>query len=57
MLGVSDDDDSKKADRQRCLNCKWWEEYTAVCCNGDSEYRADFTDKDFCCGEWERWKI
>lgn len=56
MLGVLNDD-SKKADRQRCLNCKWWEEYTAVCCNGDSEYRADFTDKDFCCGEWERWKI
>lgn len=36
-----------------CSNCKWWEEFNGVCCNGDSDYRADFTASDFCCEEWE----
>ena len=36
---------------RRCLNCKWY--YEDVCCNGDSEHRADFRLKDETCEEWE----
>ena len=36
-----------------CETCKWYEDFQGVCCNGDSEYRADFTDADFVCNEWE----
>lgn len=36
---------------RRCLNCKWY--YEKVCCNGDSEHRADFRLKDETCEEWE----
>lgn len=27
-----------------CLGCKWHDEYTWVCSNGDSPYRADFVN-------------
>lgn len=36
-----------------CATCKWYEDFQGVCCNGDSKYRADFTDSNFCCEEWE----
>lgn len=29
------------------MNCKWY--YEEVCCNGDSEHRADFRLKDETC--------
>lgn len=38
-----------KAKERNCGNCKWYAEYEGVCCNGDSEHRADFTDKNFYC--------
>ena len=38
----------KRATKRNCGNCKWWAD-NEVCCNSDSEQRADFTDKDFCC--------
>lgn len=41
---------------ERCSNCKWHEDFSGACCNGDSEYRADFTDSDFVCDRWERRK-
>lgn len=36
---------------KRCMNCKWY--YEKVCCNGDSEHRADFMDVESRCEEWE----
>lgn len=38
---------------RRCMTCKWYEPFCGVCCNGDSEHRADFTDAENGCGEWE----
>ena len=36
-----------------CGSCKWHEDFNDVCFNGDSERRADYTDSDESCGEWE----
>lgn len=36
-----------------CGNCKWYEPFCDVCCNGDSEHRADFMDAESRCEEWE----
>lgn len=36
-----------------CSGCKWYEDFNGVCCNGDSERCADYTDSDESCGEWE----
>lgn len=36
-----------------CSTCKWYEDFQGVCCNGDSEHRADFTDPEDGCEEWE----
>ena len=36
-----------------CRTCRWYAEYEGVCCNGDSEHRADFVDEDYYCDEWE----
>ena len=27
-----------------CSTCRWYEDFQGVCCNGDSEHRADFTE-------------
>lgn len=36
-----------------CGTCAWYAEFEGVCCNGDSEYRADFRCLDDWCSEWE----
>lgn len=36
-----------------CETCKWWEEFNWACCNGDSEYCADFTEPGHVCECWE----
>lgn len=36
-----------------CTTCKWYEDYAGVCCNGASEHRADFTDAEDGCEDWE----
>lgn len=36
-----------------CRNCKWYEQWTGVCCNPDSDMRTDFTDEKYSCEEWE----
>lgn len=36
-----------------CKTCKWYEPFCGVCCNGGSEYRADFMDAESRCEEWE----
>ncbi len=37
-----------------CSNCKWHDRFSWVCYNGLSECRADFTDPDDVCKEWEK---
>lgn len=37
----------------RCKTCEWYEPFQGVCCNGDSERRADFVDENAVCTEWE----
>ena len=39
--------------KKYCCTCKWYAEFEGVCCNGDSEYRADFRCLDDTCEEWE----
>lgn len=36
-----------------CETCTYHDEYTGACCNGDSEYRADFTGDTESCEKWE----
>ena len=38
---------------KRCATCRWYAEFEGVCCNGDSEWRADFTEPEDCCECWE----
>jgi hypothetical protein len=33
------------------MTCKWYEPFCGVCCIGDSEHRADFTDAENGCGQ------
>lgn len=40
-----------------CKNCKWYAEFEGVCCNGDSEHRADFTSEDFSCKKFENGRV
>ena len=52
--GLYVDDDLNSIDSEKqCSSCKWHEDYSGACCNGDSEYRADFTNSDFVCDKWE----
>ncbi len=37
-----------------CSTCDYFEQYSWVCCNGDSENCADFVDEDDCCPHWKR---
>ena len=34
------------------MNCKWY--YEKVCCDADSEHRADFRLEDETCEKWEK---
>lgn len=36
-----------------CGTCAWYAEFEGVCCNGDSEYRADFRCLDDTCKYWK----
>lgn len=39
--------------RFNCGNCKWHDDFSWACCNGDSPYCADFTDNDAYCEQYE----
>lgn len=41
--------------KRKCSNCKYWDDFTGVCFNGNSDERADFTDGEFVC-KWHEWK-
>lgn len=36
-----------------CKTCKWHDDFSWVCFNGDSPHCADFTDNDSICKQWE----
>lgn len=36
-----------------CKTCKWYDDFVGVCCNGESENRAEFMDEADGCDEWE----
>lgn len=40
-----------------CENCKWHDDFSGACSNGQSEHRGDFTDNDLCCDCWEKVEI
>ena len=40
---------SKTKTEKICDNCAFHDDFTWVCFNPDSDYRADITDKDFTC--------
>lgn len=44
---------NQKKDCIICATCRWYADFEGVCCNGDSEHRADFVDGDYYCDEWE----
>lgn len=37
-----------------CKYCKWHDDFTGACINGDSEHVADFTDMADTCDKWEK---
>lgn len=40
-------------EKDYCCKCKWYALEEGVCCNDDSEYRADFRLLDDSCECWE----
>lgn len=54
-LGISEEQLFNKP--KICKNCKWYAAYEGVCCNGESEKHADFTDGDFSCEKFEGGEI
>lgn len=38
---------------KKCLNCKYHDDYSWACFNGDSDERGDFTDNEMHCEHWE----
>lgn len=43
----------KEMNSKNCSTCKWRDTFTQACCNGNSEYRADFVSDDDSCRLWE----
>lgn len=39
---------------KNCGTCKWHEDFTGACFNGDSPNAADFTSNDQCCAVYEK---
>lgn len=37
-----------------CRTCRYHDDFSWVCFNGDSEYRADFTNPEWSCSKWEK---
>ena len=44
-------------DRETCERCKYFEDFSWVCFNGDSPYCADFTEPEFSCKEWTKAEV
>lgn len=41
---------------ETCSFCRWWEPFSEVCFNGDSEHCADFVEPEEGCGKFENAK-
>ena len=39
--------------KKKCETCKWYETYTGACCNGNSDYCADYVSSMNSCENWE----
>ena len=35
-----------------CRTCDWYAQSESVCCNGDSDHRADFMNSEDSCPAW-----
>lgn len=46
------DSEQEELGNKCCETCAWYAEFEGVCCNGDSEYRADFRCLDDLCSCW-----
>lgn len=44
----------KNKSEPSCCSCRWHDAFSWVCFNGQSEHRADFTDPEDSCKEWEK---
>ncbi len=44
-------------DERKCGNCRWHEDFTGACFNGDSPYRADFTGDEQSCEAHEEREV
>lgn len=42
-----------EAVEEYCCTCRWYAVDEGVCCNGASNYRADFRSLDDTCEDWE----
>lgn len=42
----------EESEKIRCGTCHWYDEFSGVCCNGDSPHCADYTDDDHLCPLW-----
>lgn len=40
-------------EQKRCGSCRWHHDFIGACMNGSSPNRADFTDDEDVCSEWE----
>ena len=40
-------------EKKCCKNCKWHDDFSWVCFNGESEECAGVTNNDFVCDKWE----
>lgn len=38
-----------------CRTCQWYALFEGVCCNGDSEHRADFRSQEDSCPHWDNY--
>ena len=43
----------QKGYENQCKTCKYHDDWTWVCFNPESKYRADFTDDSYVCDCWE----
>lgn len=53
MAGVQSGMDGRTSMSKTCGTCRWYEDFQGVCCNGDSEFCADFTEPEDGCECWE----
>lgn len=45
--------EKESTSKPACGNCRWYEKFIGVCCNGKSPYAVDYKDEDESCEEYE----